>query len=115
MPDPLIMYIIVDRSLEWGAGSIIAQCCHATAKAISTFRLDENVTEYLADVDAMRKVVLQAKTADQLLALSQSLADSGLDHVKWIEQPENILVCLATKPIRKSTIGTVFKRFALYK
>lgn len=60
----LVQYIAVRgdlwRTQEWPIGALIAQGCHAATAVLHTFRDDQNVKDYLADVDHMHKVVLEA-------------------------------------------------------
>ncbi len=42
-----------------------------------------------------------------------ALVRTGLAHKLWIEQPENVPTCLATKPYPKSVIGPSVKRLPL--
>ena len=62
----LVQYIAVRgdlwRTQKWPIGALIAQGCHATTAIVHTFMDDPNVREYLADVDRMHKVVLEAST-----------------------------------------------------
>ena len=62
----LVQYVIVRgdlwRTENWPIGAIIAQGCHATTAVMHSFMDDPNVREYLADVDHMHKVVLEAST-----------------------------------------------------
>eukprot|EP00731_Ephydatia_muelleri_P010374 Em0005g960a len=123
----LVQYVAVRGDLwrvqKWPIGALIAQGCHATTAVLHTFVDDPNVREYLADVDHMHKVVLEASTfitcvvndeAD-LLALASSLRGGEVDHKLWMEQPENIPTCLATKPYPKSCVQDYFKKFKLFK
>jgi peptidyl-tRNA hydrolase len=60
MAAPLVQYIVVRKdlakTLNWSAGSIIAQACHASSAVLWLHKDDENVQKYLGDVDHMHKV-----------------------------------------------------------
>ena len=58
---------------------------------------------------------LQAKSEEQLKNLSDKLTENKVDHKLWIEQPENIPTCIATKPYPKAEIQGNFKKFKLFK
>ena len=62
----LVQYVAVRGDLwrvqKWPIGALIAQGCHATTAVLHTFVDDPDVREYLADVDNMHKVVLEAST-----------------------------------------------------
>lgn len=49
------------------------------------------------------------------MKLSETLSSKGIDHKLWIEQPENIPTCIATRPYVKENIQENFKKFKLYK
>ena len=66
------------------------------------------VLEYL-------QVVLEVKGEAQLVNLSKKLADAGIDHHMWMEQPENFPTCLATRPQRKSQVHQYFKKLRLFR
>ncbi|KAI8910260.1 peptidyl-tRNA hydrolase II domain-containing protein [Gorgonomyces haynaldii] len=116
MADPIVMYIVVNKGLEklgWNVGTLLAQASHATSKAVWTFRDDPMTVEYFKNMESLRKVTLQAKDDKHLLELSQELHQQGLDHVVWREQPEDLITCLATKPMLKSSAGGL-KKLKLY-
>lgn len=114
--EPLIMYLILNKSLadrpNWTTGSIIAQAAHAATKCLWQFKDDPCVIDYMLHPNSMHKVILQLKNESQLRTLKSRLL---FDCVEWIEQPENLLCCIALKPIRKSEIGDALKKCSLYK
>lgn len=117
--DPLVMYIILNRSLaekeKWPIGSMIAQACHAATKSLWTFKDEQSVLEYTSNINSMTKITLAMRNAEQLKKLGETFTEKNIEYVEWIEQPENILTCIATKPIRKSAVGTTLKKCSLYK
>lgn len=60
-------------------------------------------------------MVLEVKGETQLRALAAKLAEAGVAHKLWIEQPEDIATCLASKPYLKSTVSSHFKKLPLCK
>ena len=112
------MYVILDRSLVaagWSEGSMMAQACHAATKCIWEFKNDPSAQAYMNDLQNMRKIVLSAQSNSQLEELQAELIARGIEHAPWIEQPESILTCIATKPIKKSALGNILKEYKLYK
>ncbi|KAK6167691.1 hypothetical protein SNE40_021660 [Patella caerulea] len=115
----IVQYVVVRSdlisALKWPTGAIIAQACHACTAVMHNFYQDSNTQEYLADLDRMHKVVLEAKDEDSLRKLSDILTENKIDHKLWIEQPENIPTCIAAKPDKKENIQKYFKGFKLFK
>ncbi|KAL0324023.1 UNVERIFIED_CONTAM: putative peptidyl-tRNA hydrolase PTRHD1 [Sesamum calycinum] len=58
------------------------------------------------------EVTLEVKGEAQILNLADKLKASGIAHKLWIEQPENIPTCLATKPYPKSSVSSFFKKLS---
>lgn len=75
----------------------------------------EKTKVYLDNLDSMHKVVLKAENEDQLKELTVNLKSSNIDHYCWIEQPENIISCIASAPNDKSILQPFFKPFKLFK
>ncbi len=50
----------------------------------------------------------------QLTTLAGDLASNGIEHKLWIEQPENIAVCIAIKPMTKSRVHAYVKQLKLF-
>ncbi|XP_068642666.1 uncharacterized protein [Aristolochia californica] len=115
----LIQYVILRRDLidTWPLGSILAQGCHASVAAIWSQKDDIHTAEYCSDqnLDHMHKVVLEVKGETQIVNLSEKLVAGGIAHKLWIEQPENIPTCLATKPYPKSVVSAFFRKLKLCK
>lgn len=61
------------------------------------------------------QVTLEVKGEPQILNLSEKLTAGGITHKLWVEQPENIPTCLATKPYPKSIVSSFFKKLKLCK
>ena len=83
--------------------------------AISTFLQKEATQKYLQDLDKMHKVVLKAEGEQQLKDLVSNLKEAGIDHYAWTEQPENIVVAVASAPSEKTLLQPHFKSFKLFK
>ncbi|KAI8362193.1 putative peptidyl-tRNA hydrolase PTRHD1-like protein [Mortierella sp. GBAus27b] len=120
MADPLTMFIVVRKdlikTLGWTAGSIIAQACHASTAVLHKTRDMTDTREYLADINSMHKVVLEVKNLPQLEELSSKLSELDVPHVTWREQPEDILTCLSTSPIRRDPkVKEAFKKCSLFR
>ncbi|CAM8952741.1 unnamed protein product [Rhodiola kirilowii] len=117
--DVLVQYVVLRRDLidSWPLGSVVTQGCHASVCAIWTNKDDPLTAEYCSpsNIDSMHKVTLEVKGETQILNLSEKLKTGGIDHKLWIEQPENIPTCLATKPYLKSIVSLYFKKLKLCK
>ncbi|KAI7900791.1 peptidyl-tRNA hydrolase II domain-containing protein [Cokeromyces recurvatus] len=102
--EPLTMFIVVRKDLakklQWPAGSVMTQACHAATAILHITREDENTKAYLEDLDNMHKVVLETKNEGSLEKLAEVLQIHNVPFKKWIEQPENIPTALATAPLR---------------
>ncbi len=113
--DPIVQYIAIRSDLKWPKGALIAQSCHASVAAIHLNYLDAETIAYLSKLDSMHKIVVGVQSQSDLVELSQSLAESEIKFKLWIEQPENIPTCLATKPYAKSSVEKFFKIFKLFR
>jgi peptidyl-tRNA hydrolase len=115
----LVQYVVVRGDLlarlAWPVGALVAQACHAATAVIHLHYQDANTQLYLADLDNMHKVVLEAPDEESLRDLARKLAESGVDHKLWVEQPEDFPTCLAVKPYPKSEVQRHFKKLKLYK
>ncbi|KAI0230276.1 putative peptidyl-tRNA hydrolase PTRHD1, partial [Lamellibrachia satsuma] len=115
----MVQYVVVRsdllHTLNWPVGAVITQACHACSAVIHMFHDDPNTQAYLVDLDNMHKVVLQANDESTLKELSRTLENESIDHKLWMEQPENVATCLATKPYRKDKVQKYFKTFKLFK
>jgi peptidyl-tRNA hydrolase len=59
------------------------------------------------------QVVLEVKGEAQLAALAGRLAEAGVRHKLWVEQPEGVPTCLATAPAPKAAVQPHFKKLKL--
>lgn len=119
--NPIVQYVVLRKdlgaSLGWPLGSICAQAAHAAVAAVWEHRDHPDVEAYCAPdaIDGMHKVVLEVKGETQLVNLAAKLADAGVAHKLWTEQPENVPTCLATRPCRKDEVQALFKKCNLAK
>lgn len=120
--ETIVQYIVIRRdlygeSLKWPLGSVIAQGCHAATAALWMHREDEISQLYCSkeNIDHMHKVVLCVKGETQLVNLSKKLTNNEVAHKLWMEQPENMPTCLATKPYVKSEVQAFFRKMNLAK
>ncbi|XP_021277730.1 putative peptidyl-tRNA hydrolase PTRHD1 [Herrania umbratica] len=117
--DVLVQYVVLRRDLieSWPLGSVVTQACHASVCAIWSHKDDPHTLQYCSPetIDSMHKVTLEVKGETQILNLSEKLTAGGIAHKLWIEQPENIPTCLATKPYPKSIVSVFFKKLKLCK
>ena len=58
---------------------------------------------------------MEVKSEAQLRSLADKLAEAGILHKLWVEQPEDFATCLATAPYPKSTVQPFVKRLKLCK
>ncbi|ESQ41019.1 hypothetical protein EUTSA_v10014763mg [Eutrema salsugineum] len=117
--DVVVQYVVLRRDLidSWPLGSVVTQGCHASVAAIWSFK-DDPVTLLYCDpehIDSMHKVTLEVKGETQMMNLSEKLKSGGISHKLWMEQPENIPTCIATKPYPKSQVSPFFKKLKLCK
>ncbi|KAF9901241.1 hypothetical protein BX616_002320 [Lobosporangium transversale] len=146
MADPLTMFIVIRKDLikvsvllypvsSWSCSSnapinslIESLICTysstgsnrrlAGRRAAVLYKTQElkDTREYLADLNNMHKVVLEVKNLPQLESLAASLSALDVPHVTWREQPEDILTCLSTSPIRRNQeVKDAFKKCSLFR
>ncbi|KAI3412923.1 Aminoacyl-tRNA hydrolase [Psidium guajava] len=117
--DVMVQYVVLRRDLidTWPLGSVVTQGCHASVAAIWSHRDDPLTLQYCSsdNLDSMHKVTLEVKGEPQILNLAEKLKAGDIAHKLWIEQPENMPTCLATKPYPKSVISSYFKKLKLCK
>eukprot|EP00922_Rhytidocystis_sp_ex-Travisia-forbesii_P038833 GHVS01057857.1.p1 GENE.GHVS01057857.1~~GHVS01057857.1.p1 ORF type:complete len:214 (+),score=26.30 GHVS01057857.1:102-743(+) len=117
--DNIVQYVIMRRdlskALKWSLGAVVAQACHACISSILSNHEDANVKAYLNDMDRMHKVILGIDSEESLRELSDKLTEEGVDHKLWIEQPENVATCIATKPQKASVLSPHFLNLKLLR
>ncbi|XP_039132212.1 putative peptidyl-tRNA hydrolase PTRHD1 [Dioscorea cayenensis subsp. rotundata] len=117
--EEVVQYVVLRRDLvdTWPMGSVVAQGCHAAVAAVWAHRDHPDTVAYCSDanLDSMHKVTLEVKGEAQIRNLSEKLKVNGIDHKLWIEQPENIPTCIATRPYPRSQVVSFFKKLKLCK
>lgn len=119
--DKIVQYIICRQDLKMGAGKLAAQVAHASLGSVLPYHNEAFVHEWLGG--ASTKVILRAKTFQQLTNLVLKLEADGIKHkVVWDSclteiSPETdmgTLTCVGICPIPKSLIYPYVKKFQLY-
>jgi peptidyl-tRNA hydrolase len=113
--DTLVQYLLVRKDLKWPTGALIAQACHASTAAIHESAGEADTVAYLRDLANMHKIVLEAGSAEALHETSTALAAAGVAHKLWIEQPEAIPTCLASRPAPRKLLQPFFRAFKLLR
>ncbi|XP_020299972.1 putative peptidyl-tRNA hydrolase PTRHD1 [Pseudomyrmex gracilis] len=115
----IVQYVVVRgdllKTMGWPVGAVIAQACHACTAVTHLYYNDAHTQAYLADLDNMHKVVLEAADEASMRTLCSKLEEDLIQHKMWIEQPENIATCLVTKPYPKDQVQKYFKKYKLLK
>lgn len=119
-PQILVQYLVLRKDLSqapfsWPAGAVVAQACHAATAALHLHRDHPYTAAYLRELGRMRKVVLEAADETTLKELAETLQQNNIDHMLWLEQPENIATCIALRPYPKEEVNQYLKRFRLFK
>lgn len=83
----------------------------AVAKSLGT----DSTKAYLDDLSSMHKIVLKANNEEELRKLLSVLESKEIAHYAWIEQPEDLLVAIASAPADKGLLSPHFKQFKLFK
>jgi len=84
-------------------GALINQACHACTAMAWDARGDEQAAAYFSEEEGqMVKYSMGAKVLGDLEKAAEQLDKAGLPYRLWVEQPENIPVCIATWPRRRS-------------
>ena len=94
---------------------LLAQGAHAAVAAIAKSLGTESTKAYLNDLPAMHKIVLKANNEEELKSLVSVLQSKEISHYAWVEQPEDLLVAVASAPADKGLLSPHFKQFKLFK
>jgi len=110
-PTSYAQHIVLRGDLldTWGTGPMITQGAHVSVAAIETYRNLPQTQTYLQELDSMRKVTWKAKNEAWLEKIAARLDGANVEYKIWIEQPENIKVGLATRPVLREETETVWK------
>ncbi|CAH6786874.1 putative peptidyl-tRNA hydrolase PTRHD1 [Phodopus roborovskii] len=119
-PQILVQYLVLRKDLSqapfsWPTGALVAQACHAATAALHIHRDHPHTVAYLRELGRMRKVVLEAADETTLKELAEALQQKEIDHMLWLEQPENIATCIALRPYPKEEVSQYLKKFRLFK
>ncbi|XP_020018220.2 putative peptidyl-tRNA hydrolase PTRHD1 [Castor canadensis] len=119
-PQILVQYLVLRKDLSqapfsWPAGALVAQACHAATAALHLHRDHPHTATYLRELGRMRKVVLEAPDETTLKELAETLQQKHIDHMLWLEQPENIATCIALRPYPKEEVSQYLKKLRLFK
>lgn len=119
-PQILVQYLVLRKDLSqapfsWPAGAVVAQACHAATAALHVHRDHPHTVAYLQGLERMRKVVLEAPNETTLKELAETLQQKNINHILWLEQPENIATCIALRPYPKEEVNQYLKKFQLFK
>ncbi|XP_032764976.1 putative peptidyl-tRNA hydrolase PTRHD1 [Rattus rattus] len=119
-PQILVQYLVLRKDLSqapfsWPTGALVAQACHAATAALHLHRDHPHTEAYLRELGRMRKVVLEAADETTLKELAETLQQKNVDHMLWVEQPENIATCIALRPYPKEEVSQYLKKFRLFK
>lgn len=119
-PQILVQYLVLRKDLSqapfsWPAGAVVAQACHAATAALHVHRDHPHTVAYLQGLERMRKVVLEAPNETTLKELAETLQQKNINHILWLEQPENIATCIALRPYPKEEVNQYLKKFRLFK
>merc|ERR1719330_751015 len=113
--DPLVMYVLVRKDLDWPMGALMNQACHACTAVAWEARNDPQAAAYFSETERqMITYSMGASDVAQMEKLAGKLQAAGVPHRVWTEQPEDVPTSLATWPRRKSEVQKCFngiKRF----
>jgi peptidyl-tRNA hydrolase len=91
------------------------KACHASVAAIHLNYNDQETIKYLQNLEKMHKIIISVQNHEELKSLNDTLLVNEIKFKLWIEEPENVPTCLATKPYSKSLIEKYFKMFKLFR
>ncbi|KAI9015051.1 peptidyl-tRNA hydrolase II domain-containing protein [Gaertneriomyces semiglobifer] len=115
--EPLTMFLVLRKDLQknlgWSTGSVVTQGAHAATAILHLQQDDPDVIDYFKDLPRMHKVTYETKNEASLTKVCNVFDENGVVYHRWIEQPENIPTCLATKPYRRSQIEAALRKCKL--
>ncbi|EHB05969.1 hypothetical protein GW7_04031 [Heterocephalus glaber] len=119
-PQILVQYLVLRKDLSkapfsWPVGALVAQACHTATAALHLHRDHSHTAAYLQELGHMCKVVLEAPDEPALKELAETLRQKNVDHMLWLEQPENIATCIALRPYPKEEVSQLLRKFRLFK
>ncbi|KHN72421.1 Putative peptidyl-tRNA hydrolase PTRHD1 [Toxocara canis] len=114
--DARVMYLVLRSdlitALKWPLGAVVTQGAHAATACIWSYKDDEDVIEYMKDVNHMRKVTLQVENENELKSIEKVLIDNNIDYRVWVE--DDMPVCIAVKPQPRNVVHKHLRHLRLY-
>ena len=119
--DKIIQYIICRQDLNMSYGKFGSQVAHASLGSVLPYHNDPFVNEWLGG--QFTKIVLRAKTFQQLTNLALKLEAAGIKHKAiWDsclteispETSEGTMTCIGITPCPKSLLKPFVGKFQLY-
>ena len=83
--------------------------------AVWLHRDDADTAAYLGALDDMHKIIVAADSEAALRSVSDALGAAGVGHKLWVEQPEGVPTCVATRPAPRRLLRPYFDAFKLYR
>lgn len=74
---------------------LVAQASHTATVALHLHCDHQHATAYLQELWCMHKVVHMIPGDTTLKELAETLQQKNVDHILWLEQPENTATCIA--------------------
>jgi peptidyl-tRNA hydrolase len=121
----LVQYVVMRSDLikafKWNIGGLIANGCHASIAVIADHLNDADVRAYIGlagdegQRTQMHKVVLAVKDEAELRDTAALLSRHSIDHRLWVEAPEELPSCLATRPYRRSVVQPLLRHLKLFR
>ena len=123
----LVQYVVMRSDLvkghKWNVGGLIANGCHASISVLAEHLNDADVRAYLGLAGAdeqrpqtqMHKVVLSVKDEAELLDTASLLTRHSIVHRVWVEAPELLPSCLATRPYQRRVVQPLLRHLKLFR
>ena len=87
----------------------------ASMAAVWLHREDSDTQAYLGALDSMHKIIVAAESEATLHSICAALSAAGVGHKLWVEQPESIPTCVATRPAPRRTLKPFFEGLKLLR
>merc|ERR1711918_227455 len=103
--DPVVIYVLLRKDLDWPTGALMNQVGHACTKVAWEAREDPVAIEFMTEASAqMTQYTMGAKNEQELRKVESKLVAANIPFHLWVEQPEDVPSCLATRPRRRSQV-----------
>ena len=122
--DPLVQYIVMRSDLtrhhRYSTGALISNGSHAAIAVIAAHWQEEDVQRYVGRGGGeagsqMRTVTLAAKDEAELRGAAETLRQHRVAHSLWLEAPEQLPTCLATRPQQRSLVQPLLRHLKLFR